>query len=143
MQRGISIITHFEYNNPKVYLSPVGNEAEMFPLALVSKIWTVFIVNKMTPSIKKFLSSPNTVLLHSGHRDFYLFKPQQDTWYLNYCKSMSNSLYAVSFHRILSLFAFFQTVYENWSVFTVTRWIQGLLLKTVTGMLYSASPFQK
>lgn len=46
--RGISIITHLEFNNPKVYLSPVGNETEMFPLALASRIWTVFNVNKIT-----------------------------------------------------------------------------------------------
>ncbi len=37
VQRGISIITHCESNNPQVYLSPSGSDVEMFPLALAFK----------------------------------------------------------------------------------------------------------
>lgn len=36
------------------------------------------------------------------------------------------------------LSASFETVHENWSVFTVANCIEGLSLKNVIGMLYSA-----
>lgn len=69
VRRGISILTHSEANNHKVYLSPIGNKYNIFPLALASRNWTAFNMNKITPAIKKMLSSLNRVLLHSGHRD--------------------------------------------------------------------------